>query len=152
MKKNNVPYNPSSPHLRVMIFGTFDIIHGGHIHMFKEAREYGDKLIAVVARDINVERIKEYGSLHSEQERLEFLTHIDLIDEVVLGDETDVYKVIQDQKPDVIALGYDQKIYVDELENAITKFGLNTRIVKLTPYREGELKTNKIRKYIERLV
>lgn len=136
----------------VMIFGTFDIIHGGHIHMFKEAKEYGNRLIAVVARDVNVERIKEYGSLHTENERLELLSHIDLIDEVVMGDKTDVYKVIQEKKPDVIALGYDQKVYVDELANAITKFDLNTKIVKLTSYREGELKSNKIRKYIERLV
>lgn len=135
-----------------MIFGTFDIIHGGHIHMFKEAKEYGDYVIAVVARDINVERIKQYGALHSEKERLDFLKHIDLIDEVILGDKTDVYKVIKEKKPDIIALGYDQKVYVDKLEDAITSFGLNTKIVKLTPYRANELKSNKIRKYIERLV
>ena len=135
-----------------MIFGTFDIIHGGHIHMFKEAREYGDHVIAVVARDINVERIKEYGALHSESERLDFLNHIDLINEVILGDKRDDYKKIKEKKPDIIALGYDQKVYVDKLTDAITEFGLEIKIVKLSPYRENELKTNKIRKYIERLV
>jgi len=135
-----------------MIFGTFDIIHGGHLHMFKEAREYANYVIAVVARDVNVERIKEYGALHNENERLEFLNHIDLIDEVVLGDKTDVYKVIKEKRPDIIAFGYDQKVYVDELADAITEVGLNTKIVRLTPYREGELKSDKIRKYIERLV
>lgn len=136
----------------VMIFGTFDIIHGGHIHMFKEAQEYGDFLIAVVARDVNVERIKKNGALHNETERLEFLKHVDLIDEVVLGDKTDIYKVIFEKKPDVIALGYDQKLYVDQLEEAITKCGLQTKIVRLAPYQENKFKTNKIRKYIERLV
>lgn len=137
---------------KVMIFGTFDIIHGGHIHMFTEARAYGDFLIAVVARDVNVERIKENGALHSEGERLNFLKHIDLIDQAILGDKTNVYKVIAEQKPDVIALGYDQKIYVDQLEEAITNCGLNSRIVKLTPYQENKFKTSKIRKYMERLV
>ena len=136
----------------VMIFGTFDIIHGGHIHMFKEAKEYGDKVIAVVARDVNVERIKEYGSLHDEKERVDFLQHIDLIDEVLLGDKTDVYKVIKDKKPDIIALGYDQKVYVDDLANAITDAGLECQIVRLTAHKENKLKSNKIRKYIERLV
>ena len=135
-----------------MIFGTFDIIHGGHIHMFKEAKEYGDKVIAVVARDVNVERIKEYGSLHDEKERVDFLQHIDLIDEVLLGDKTDVYKVIKDKKPDIIALGYDQKVYVDDLANAITDAGLECQIVRLTAHKENKLKSNKIRKYIERLV
>jgi len=105
-----------------------------------------------VARDVNVERIKEKGSLHNEKERLDFLGHIDLIDEVILGDKTDVYKVIKEHKPDVIALGYDQKIYVEKLEDAITRYGLNSRIVKLSPYKENQYKTSKIRKYIERLV
>ena len=136
----------------VMIFGTFDIIHGGHIHMFKEAQEYGDKVIAVVARDINVERIKEFGALHDEEERLDFLNHIDLINEVILGDKTDVYKAIKNNKPDIIALGYDQKVYVDELADAITNAGLECQIVRLTAHKENKLKSNKIRKYIERLV
>jgi len=79
-----------------MVFGTFDIIHGGHIHMFKQAREYGEKLIVVVARDVNVEKIKGIGSLHTEEERQEFLKHIDLIDQVILGDDTDPYKCIKE--------------------------------------------------------
>ncbi|KKQ28105.1 MAG: FAD synthase [Candidatus Magasanikbacteria bacterium GW2011_GWC2_37_14] len=135
-----------------MIFGTFDIVHAGHLHMFKEAKKYGDFLVVVVARDQNVEIIKGLGSLHSEEERLLFLENIKLIDQVLLGDKTDVYKVVNEIKPNIIALGYDQKIYVDNLEKAITNFGLNTRIVRLAPYQENRLKSNKIRKYIERLV
>ena len=136
----------------VMIFGTFDIVHAGHLHMFKEAKAYGDKLVAVVARDVNVEKIKDIGSLHNENERLYFLENIKLIDSALLGDKTDVYKVVKEIKPDVIALGYDQKVYVDELEDAITDAGLKTRIVRLAPYQENKFKTNKIRKYIERLI
>src|SRR3989339_651779 len=124
----------------VMVFGTFDIIHGGHIHMFLQARGYGDKLIVSVARDINVERIKGLGALHTEKERLEMLKHIDLIDEVVLGDKKDPYKNILKIKPDVIALGYDQKAYLDKLSDAIEATGLNCRIVRLSPYQEKRLK------------
>lgn len=135
-----------------MIFGTFDIVHAGHLHMFRDAKEYGDKLIAVVARDVNTEIIKGIGPLHNEKERLEFLKNIKLLDQVILGDKTDVYKVIKEIKPNIIALGYDQKVYVDKLEGAITSAGLKTRIVRLSPYQGNRLKTNKIRKYIERLV
>ena len=39
---------------KVMVFGTFDIIHPGHIHLLKEAKEYGDFLIAVIGRDATV--------------------------------------------------------------------------------------------------
>jgi len=137
---------------KVMIFGTFDIIHGGHIHMFKQAREYGDYLIVVVARDVNVEKTKGIGAMHDEKERLDFVSHIDLIDKARLGDKTDVYRVIREEKPDVIALGYDQKVYVDHLAEAVTKAGLQTQIVKLREYESKRLKSNKIKKYIEKMI
>ena len=135
-----------------MIFGTFDIIHGGHIHMFKQAREYGDYLIAVVARDANVEKTKSIGPMHNERERLDFISHIDLIDKARLGDKTDVYKVVREERPNVIALGYDQKMYVDDLAEAITKAGLKTEIVKLVEYEPKRLKSHKIKKYIEKMI
>ena len=135
-----------------MVFGTFDIIHGGHLHMFKQAKEYGDKLVVVVARDVNVEKIKNNGALHSENERLELLKHINLIDEVVLGDLDDPYKRVLEICPDIVALGYDQKEYVDNLQEALMKCANPCRIVRLTAHKENELKSNKIRKYIERLV
>ena len=135
-----------------MIFGTFDIIHGGHIHMFKQAREYGDHLLAIVARDVNVEKTKGIGPMHDEKERLDFISHIDLIDKARLGDKSDVYKVIREEKPDVVALGYDQKIYVDSLAEAITNAGLQTQIVKLKEYESKRLKSNKIKKYIEKML
>lgn len=137
---------------KVMIFGTFDVVHCGHIHMFREAKEYGDILIAVVGRDVNIERIKGIGPMHNETERKIFLEQIKLIDEVIMGDKTDVYKVIKENKPDVIALGYDQKVYVDKLADAITEFGLNTKIVKLSAYRPNRFKSTKIKKYIEKVI
>lgn len=136
----------------VMLFGTFDIVHMGHIHMFEQAREYGDRLIAIVARDKNVEKIKGIGALHKDKERKEFLTHIDLIDEVILGNPDDPYQVIVDHRPDVIALGYDQKVFVDGLEEAITSARLESQIVRLSPYKAHKLKSTKIKKYIERVV
>ncbi|PLX28514.1 FAD synthase [Candidatus Parcubacteria bacterium] len=137
---------------KVMVFGTFDIVHMGHIHMFKQAREYGDHLIVVVGRDCNVERIKGIGSLHSEEERLKFLKHIDVIDLVCLGDKENPYKIIEKHRPDIIALGYDQKEYVDKLSDFLTQVNLESEIVRLTPYQEHKFKSGKIRKYIERIV
>ncbi len=135
-----------------MIFGTFDILHCGHLHMFKQAREYGDFLIAVVGRDANVEEIKGIGPMHNETERLDLISQIKLIDKARLGDKIDVYKVIEEEKPDIIALGYDQRAYIDKLADAITNFGLSTEIVRLTEYQEKRLKSSKIKKYIERMI
>ena len=135
-----------------MIFGTFDILHCGHLHMFKQAKEYGDYLIAIVGRDSNVEEIKGIGPMHNEKERLELISQIKLIDKARLGDKKDVYKVIEEEKPDAVALGYDQRAYVDNLADAITKAGLETQIVRLTEYQEKRLKSSKIKKYIEKMI
>lgn len=135
-----------------MVFGTFDIVHAGHLRMFKEAIKYGDKLVAVVARDKNVKRVKGIGALHNENERLDFLQNISIVDEVILGDNADAYRAVKDMKPDIIALGYDQKEYVDKLAETINKAGLKCGIVRLPPYQNKRLKSSKIKKYIERLV
>lgn len=130
----------------VMIFGTFDLVHFGHIQLFKQARKYGDNLILVLARDERVQKLKKKLPIHTEQERKKFLETIRLIDQVVLGDKTDVYKKIKEFKPDTIVLGYDQKFFVDDLAGQIQKFGLKTKIVTATAYQPERLKTSLIRK------
>jgi FAD synthetase len=42
----------------VMTFGTFDLLHPGHLHYLSEAKKLGDYLITIVARDATVERLK----------------------------------------------------------------------------------------------
>jgi len=138
--------------IKVIIFGTFDIVHMGHIHMFKQAREYGDRLIVVVGRDKNVEKAKGIAPLHSEKERVEFLKNIKLIDEVELGFEDDKYQIIKKIKPDVIALGYDQTVDESELREYVKQLGLKAEVIRLKPHKKNMLKTNKIKKYLERLI
>lgn len=41
---------------KVLIFGSFDSLHKGHLNLFKQARKHGDKLIAVVARDETIKK------------------------------------------------------------------------------------------------
>ena len=133
-----------------MLFGTFDILHLGHIHLFKQAKEYGDRLVVVVARDINVKKIKGFLPLHNEKERFGFLNEIKIIDEVLLGYKTNRLKIIQKVRPDVIALGYDQRMDVHELGKKITEFNLETEIVKLKPFQKMKHKTSRIKEYLEK--
>jgi cytidyltransferase-like protein len=136
----------------VMIFGTFDILHSGHFHLFEEARCHGEKLIAVLARDENVLRIKGFLPFHNENERKENLSHIDLIDKAMLGNIKDVYKIIMDTKPDVIVLGYDQVSFTDRLSEELKRKSLNTKIVRTTGYKKNYYKTNKIKEYLNKVL
>ncbi|MCH9030625.1 MAG: adenylyltransferase/cytidyltransferase family protein [Bacteroidetes bacterium] len=53
----------------VMIFGTFDILHKGHLNLFDQAKKHGDFLIAVIARDKTVVKVKDREPKHNEKER-----------------------------------------------------------------------------------
>ena len=136
----------SFPNMKtVMIFGTFDILHVGHLDLFKQAKKLGERLIVVVARDLNVKKVKKNGAINDEKERLELLQHVNLVDTAVLGGTKDVYRVIKQNKPDVIALGYDQKEFTDKLESKLKEFKFTTKIVRLKPYKAGTKKSGTIK-------
>lgn len=128
--------------IKVMVFGTFDILHPGHIHMLKEAKEYGDKLIIIIARDKNIKKSKGRLPKNNEKERLINLKRLGIADKVYLGYIKDKYKAIKIQKPNIIALGYDQKTYVDELADNIEDY---VQIVRLAPYKSQQYKSSKLR-------
>lgn len=133
---------------KVMIFGTFDIVHAGHIEFFKQVKRLGKNLVVVVGRDTTVKRIKGHSPFNNERARVEFLKHIDYIDTVMLGDAKDVYTAVAKVKPDVIALGYDQKDFVDGLNEYLKKTKKHIRVVRLKPYKSGRYKTGKIKRYL----
>ncbi len=128
-----------------MIFGTFDVVHLGHIAFFHEAKKYGDDLIVVVARDKRSAGIKGKAPIFSEKERAALLEELSVIDRVVLGDKTDVYRVIKHIKPDAIVLGYDQEIFTDGLEEKIKEFGLGTVVMRAKAYKAETYKTKIIK-------
>jgi len=139
-------------HKKVMIFGTFDILHAGHFGLFEEAKKHGNFLCAVVARDTNVEKIKKIKSFHDENQRKFFLEHIDFIDKAILGDKRDVYKAIKKEKPDVIVLGYDQVNFVDKLKTILKEHSLKTKVVRAKAYRSNSFKTSKIKEYLNKMI
>jgi FAD synthetase len=129
---------------KVMLFGTFNIIHPGHLNVFRQAKKFGDKLIVVLARDETVTRLKNYNP-HTEIERRHKLLQLSMVDEVILGDFVDKMKPIKDFKPDVICLGYDQEHFIDEMEAYIADNNLDIMVVRLKPYKPEQYKGAKFR-------
>lgn len=134
--------------MTVMVFGTFDILHLGHIHLFEQAKLHGDHLIAVVSSDHNAQKLTHKKLFHTQAQRLALLKHIDLIDEVVPGQEADPYEVIRQVSPDVIALGYDQQLFVDKLAGELEKAGINAEIVRLPELDTNQFASSNMRTYI----
>jgi FAD synthetase len=132
---------------KVLVFGTFDIFHEGHMDFLRQAGKHGDFLRVVVARDVTVAKVKGRAPRYSEQERAATVQKSGLADEVVLGGLADKYDVVRGYKPDVICLGYDQKFFVGELRKKLDESGLNrTKIVRLEPHKPEIYKSSKLRK------
>lgn len=132
---------------KIMVFGTFDIFHEGHRDFFRQARTYGESLIVVIARDKNVLKIKYRLPQNNESVRQKTISESKLADIVVLGDLGDKYKVIQENRPDVICFGYDQKVFEQELKEKLNEFGLgSTQIIRLNPFHPEIYKSSKLRK------
>lgn len=132
-----------------MVFGTFDMIHEGHEDLFRQARELASDahLIVSVARDLIAARVRGYAPRNNEEARRRVVAKNPLVDEAVLGDETAYIQHIAQMKPDIIALGYDQKgEYVENLERDLQAVGLATRVVRLQPYKPETFKTSKLRR------
>lgn len=132
---------------RVMVFGTFDIVHEGHTDLFRQARALADNhyLIVSVARDKVAERIKGIKPRNSEETRRVAVARHALVDKAVLGDSAGYIGHIRANKPDIIALGYDQEgEFVENLEKDLRKAGLKTRIVRLGAFKPEVYKTSKL--------
>ncbi len=133
---------------RVMVFGTFDILHQGHLDFFRQARALvpEPQLIVSVARDSSTERIKGERPKNNELFRMKYVEESDLVDEVVLGDKDGFIEHIRAARPDLIALGYDQNSeYVRDLQAELSKAGLETRIVRLKAFKPHIYKSSKLR-------
>ena len=129
---------------KVLVFGTFDGLHQGHISLFKQAKKYGDYLIVVVARDKTIKKLKNRFPLNNETERLNALLRCKLVDETKLGYEDNPYRIIREINPDVICLGYDQKSFTEDLPKELEKMRLKTKIHRMKPYKPEEFHSLKI--------
>ena len=133
---------------KIMVFGTFDMVHAGHEDFFRQALGLGEDpyLIVSVARDRAAEQHRGVFPRHSENERLAAIAAHPLINRAILGDEDGYIEHIKDESPDIIALGYDQGgEYVENLERDLRAAGLTTKIVRLAPFKPETYKTSKLR-------
>ncbi len=127
-----------------MAFGTFDLLHNGHRHFLKTASKYG-KLYVVVARDKTVGIVKGRKPEHSEKLRLKNISKLPFIHKAMLGSLTDKYKAIEKIKPQLICLGYDQRVSIGGLKTELKKRCIKAKIIRLMAYKPNIYKTTRLR-------
>lgn len=115
---------------KVVVVGTFDLIHMGHIEFLWEAKKHG-RVYVIVARDVNVAKAKGRPPIMPENERLKIIENLKPVDFAVLGDERDFLKPVQEINPDIVLLGPDEQYPVDKLKRELAERGLRSEVIKL---------------------
>lgn len=114
----------------VVVAGTFDDLHEGHREYFRQAKQHGDLLIAIVARDSSVVKVKGRRPRLPEAARRDAVAAELLVDEAVLGNEGgDRFAILRKLRPDVVFLGYDQEVPEGEVKARLLEYGLGKTVV-----------------------
>jgi cytidyltransferase-like protein len=131
---------------KVLVTGTFDIIHPGHLEFLRQAKKRGNFLIVVVARDTTVISVKHRSPLNNERTRVQRLRQLKIANKVVLGNKGNKLKIIEKWQPDIICLGYDQKIFTKNLKKKLAQHGSYPDIIRLKPFKPHLYKSSILRR------
>ncbi len=92
---------------RILTYGTFDLLHYGHIRILKRAKEMGDYLVVALSTDeFNaIKGKKAYHNYETRKKMLEAIRYVDL----VIPENTWEQKLqdVKDYKIDVVVMGDD---------------------------------------------
>jgi FAD synthetase len=135
--------NKSGKKTVVLASGVFDLLHLGHVRFLEDAKKAGGEnaeLVVIIARDSTVEKTKGRKPIMSEDQRCALVESLKVVDRTVLGYESlDIGEVIENIKPDVIALGYDQEAMVKQVRNYVDSHRMNVKIVRIGKFAENTL-------------
>jgi glycerol-3-phosphate cytidylyltransferase len=102
---------------RILTYGTFDLLHYGHINLLRRAKELGDYLIVGLSTD-EFNAIKHKEAYHSYENRKLILEAIRYVDEVIPEKDWD-QKIsdVKDNDVDLFVMGDDWKGKFDFLKD-----------------------------------
>ena len=126
--------------------GCFDLLHGGHIKLFREAKRRGDILVVALNTDASVRRLKgPLRPIFPLKERLEVLSAVADIDYLTWFSEDTPRTIIAALLPDVLVKGGDWT--PDDVVGKAEVEGAGGRVV-IVPYLKGRSSTSIIDRII----
>lgn len=121
---------------RVVVNGTFDVLHVGHIGLLNTARSHGDYLVVFIDTDRRVRELKgDKRPVNDQEHRRIMLQNLKAVDAVELFDsDEELIKLLETYNPDIMVKGDDYRgktvigetlvpniIYYDRTEHSTTK-------------------------------
>lgn len=97
--------------MRVMVNGTFDIVHRGHIELLNYAKGLGDFLLVAIDTDRRVKELKgEQRPINNQWDRMFMLDNLKSVDSVRFFDsKEELISIMKEYKPDIYVKGSDWK-------------------------------------------
>jgi FAD synthetase len=125
--------------MNILVFGTFDQLHDGHRFLLSGASKRGNVSV-IVARDRNVKRVKGKQPRQTEQDRAAAIRGEFPHFNVSIGDPEDFLKPVREIRPDLILLGYDQKLPPGMMEEDLKKY--TKHIERFSSYKPKRFKSS----------
>ena len=86
--------------------GIFDLLHAGHIRSLRDAKAFGDVLVVGINSDASARKFKGPGRpLMCQEDRAEVLSALEMVDYVVVFDETEPSVALGRLQPDIHCKG-----------------------------------------------
>ena len=97
--------------IHVMVNGTFDILHRGHIELLNFAKSKGDRLLVAIDTDRRVKELKgEDRPVNNQEDRKFHLENLKAVDGVMFFDtKEELIEIMKGWEPDVYVKGSDWK-------------------------------------------
>lgn len=118
--------------IKVFVSGCYDILHGGHIEFFRQAKSLGDYLVVCIASDKVLELYKKKAPSMPLAHKIAILEALEMVDEVVISSDytigMDFVTHFKKIRPDILAVTDDDK-FSDQKKELCDEMG--TRYVQL---------------------
>lgn len=118
--------------MTVFAAGCFNRVHEAHLRLLREARALGDELVVVLSNDAHNKK----PTAVSAERRKKTLESYGLADRVVIGRPDSFAASLREVKPQILVLGYDQRLPDAETAKVVEELGVRLIVMPWFPGKE----------------
>jgi cytidyltransferase-like protein len=107
-------------------------VHPAHLRLLRQARALGDRLVVVLSNDAHNKKPNAVPAIL----RQENLRALNIADDVIIGDSDGFAATLRRVTPDILVLGYDQRLPDAETEAAVRALGIELVVMPWFPGKE----------------
>ena len=83
---------------------------------------------------------------NNEEQRLDAVRSLNIVNEATLGNEGNIFDILEKIRPDVICLGYDQTFFTENIKEKLRQRGLEVEVMRLPAYKPEVYKSSLLKK------